>query len=104
LTVASGVAAWIELWLLRGALERRIGEARLGLGVLARLALAALLAAAAGLALKALLPDGTHPVLVGAAVLLPYGALYFALAAAFGSPDARALMRRVRGSGESNSL
>ncbi len=96
LTVASGIAAWLELVLLRRSLSGRIGAAPIGVGHVARLTLAALAAAGMGFALKLLLPDDTHPVIVGLAVLLPYGALYFGLAAAFGVEESRALLSRVR--------
>lgn len=77
LTASAGVAGWVEFTLLRRALNRRIGRTGLPARLVATLWASASLAAAAGWAIK--LTVGPHnPRLVGAAVLIPYGAIYFA--------------------------
>jgi putative peptidoglycan lipid II flippase len=77
LTASAGVAGWVEFTLLRRALNRRIGRTGLPARLVATLWASAAVAAAAGWAVKLTL--GPHnPRLVGAAVLIPYGAIYFA--------------------------
>lgn len=95
ITLASGVAAWIELVLLRRALSNRIGAAPDSTGHLFRLWVAAGAAAAAGWGIRLALPLGLHPVLSGAAILGAFGVLYFVLAAALGVEDAAAIVRRA---------
>ena len=51
LTLSAGIAGWIEFALLRRSLARRIGAVRYSITYIAKLWLAALVAAAAGLAL-----------------------------------------------------
>ena len=51
LTLSAGIAGWIEFALLRRSLARRIGAVRYSIARIAKLWLAALVAAAAGLAL-----------------------------------------------------
>ena len=94
ITLASGVAAWIELVLLRRALSNRIGAAPGSTGHLLRLWVAAGAAAAAGWGIRLALPLGLHPVLSGAAILGVFGVFYFVLAAALGVEDAAAILRR----------
>ena len=77
LTASAGVAGWVEFTLLRRALNRKIGRTGLPARLVATLWASAALAAAAGWAIKLAL--GPHnPRLVGAAVLIPYGVIYFA--------------------------
>ncbi|HJU90330.1 MAG TPA: murein biosynthesis integral membrane protein MurJ [Gemmatimonadaceae bacterium] len=95
ITLASGIAAWVELALLRRALEGQVGVARASRGPLIRLWLAAGAAAAVAWAVRLALPTGTHPVLLGIFVLGAYGVLYFLLAAALGVDDAAGVVRRV---------
>jgi len=78
LTASAGVAGWVEFTLLRRALNRRIGRTGLPATLVASLWAAAAVAAAAGWGIKLAL--GPHnPRLVGAAVLIPYGVIYFAM-------------------------
>jgi putative peptidoglycan lipid II flippase len=120
LPAASGVAAWLEFHLLRGAVHRRVGVVDAGAGLSVRLWGAALLAGGGALGVKALLarlagaaPDlagagvGTflpapdlNPLLVALPVLGVFGALYFGLCHGLGVQEARSLvggiLRRVR--------
>ena len=79
LTASAGVSGWVEFLLLRKSLGRRIGSDPVGARYLARLWGAAVLAAGVGWAFKEL-AFGLNPKLKGAAVLMPYGALYLLLA------------------------
>jgi putative peptidoglycan lipid II flippase len=94
LTASAGVAGWIEFALLRRALNRRIAESGLPTAVLVRLWTAAIVSALLGLGIQAVVPD-VHPVLRGAAVLLPFGMAYLVVTRWLGLPEARGLMDRL---------
>jgi len=95
LTASAGVAGWVEMWLLRRQLNARIGRTGLPVMLVARLWLAALAAAGIGWVIKLQLPPSWPPVLIGGAVLLPFGVAYLAGTLAAGIPEARALLKRV---------
>jgi hypothetical protein len=92
----SGLMAWVEFGLLRDTLRRRIGSASMPVALLAKLWMAAAIAAAAGYGLKLLLGTA-RPLVVGFLALGLYGVLYMLLAMAFGVPHARRLAARVLG-------
>jgi putative peptidoglycan lipid II flippase len=94
LSLAAGIAAWVEWRLLRRALARRIGGAGAGRGFLARLLLAALIAAATARGLHALMPE-LRPIITAIVVLGAYGGLYFALAPLLGAAEAVEPLQRV---------
>jgi putative peptidoglycan lipid II flippase len=94
LALASGVAGWIELALLRRKLEARIGRARLAASLLVRLWTAAILGAAVGLGVQQLVRE-LHPIAVAVAVCGSYGALYLAATLALGVPEARVFAARI---------
>jgi putative peptidoglycan lipid II flippase len=98
LASASGIAAWIELALLRRKLARRLGETVALPGrALSRLLAAGTLAAAGAFAAKHLLgqlPVRLHPALEAALVLGVFGLLYLLGSALLGVPEARGLLRR----------
>jgi putative peptidoglycan lipid II flippase len=79
LTASAGVSGWIEYLLLRNSLARRIGRAPIGAGYVLRLWAAAIAGAAIAWAIKLALPP-IHPILAAAATLVPFGAVYLALA------------------------
>jgi putative peptidoglycan lipid II flippase len=125
LTAASGTAAWIEFWLLRRGLGKRIGEVRLPAGRVMRLWAAAVVGAAVAVGLKVwllsefgaapaglevfggqILPQPALPalrlwgtrieqVLVAGALLVPFGLTYLGVCAALGVPESQGLVRRV---------
>ena len=95
LTASAGMSGWVEFALLRRTLNRRIGRTGLPAWFVARLWIAALVAAAAGWAVK-LAVAGHHPFLVGIAVLAPYGLVYFAASWLLGIPHATSVFARVR--------
>lgn len=79
LTASAGVSGWIEYLLLRNSLARRIGHAPVGSAYVARLWAAAIAGAAVAWGIKLALPP-IHPILAAAATLVPFGAVYLALA------------------------
>ena len=95
LTASAGLAGWVEFALLRHTLNRRIGRTGLTASFVLRLWMAAIIAAAVAWAVK-LVVAGHHPMLVGTAVLAPYGVSYFAAAWLLGIPQVRDLFTRVR--------
>jgi putative peptidoglycan lipid II flippase len=95
LTASAGIAGWIEFLLLRHRLTPRIGRTGLPLRLSARLWGSAVLAAAAALGLRLLLPVH-HPIVLAIFLLGTYGAAYLALTAGLGVPEAGGLLRRLR--------
>ena len=95
LAAGSGMAAWIEWALLRRALRRRIGPVGAGAGALARMFVAAIVAAAAGWGVRILLPD-IGAILEAVAVFGTYGMVYFAVAAALRLDEIHGVATRVR--------
>jgi putative peptidoglycan lipid II flippase len=95
LTASAGVSGWVEFVLLRRALNRRIGRTGLPAPFVARLWASA--AAAAAVAWGVKLALGRHnPILVGAAVLAPYGIAYFGATYALGIEECRAALAKLR--------
>jgi putative peptidoglycan lipid II flippase len=86
LTASAGIAGWLELVLLRSALNHRIGPTGLAASFSGRLWLAAAIAAAAGWGVK-LAMHGDHPIKLAAACLGLYGAVYFSATAALRVPE-----------------
>ena len=107
LTASAGLSGWIEFALLRRALNRRIGPTGVRAALLARLWLAAGIAAAAGLAfewgvLRGADPAGplaAHPSVASASILLVYGLAYLGLARLFGIRESQGLLGLLLGRG-----
>lgn len=98
LALGSGLAAWLEWSLLRRELRRRLGEVLPPIGVLLQMAGAAAAAGVVGLGVGALLSP-LPAMLTGAAVLLAFGGVYFAVTAALGLPEVGQFVGRFRGRG-----
>jgi putative peptidoglycan lipid II flippase len=94
LTASAGLAGWVEFFLLRRTLNKRIGRTGLPVPFVVKLWSAAAVGAAAGFALKRLLQH-LHPIPLAILVLGVYGVLYFAVAAVFGLPEAQAFLKRL---------
>ncbi len=94
LTFGAGVAAWLEFFLLRRALASRIGQVAVAPGKLPRMFAAAIAGAAAGWLVRLAL-GGTHPIFDAFFILGAYGLTYFAVAAALGLAEAKAIFARV---------
>jgi putative peptidoglycan lipid II flippase len=105
LTASAGVAGWVEFFLLRRTLARRIGPIELPRLLLPRLWTSAAIAAAVAFGLKILLPPMAPislgvltvgaPIILGVLTLGPYCAIYLGLTLAFGVPQAKGLVRRT---------
>jgi putative peptidoglycan lipid II flippase len=95
ITLASGLAAWVEFQLLRRGLAPRLGRTGLPLSFRSKLWVSALAAAAAAWVVK-LAVAGHHPLVVALFSLSMYGAAYLAVSAALGVPHARRLLGRLR--------
>lgn len=95
LALGAGLAAWIEVALLRRALAGRIGSVALGAALWLKMFAAGASAAAAGWGIRLLLPE-LHPIVTGAAVLGGFGVTYFAVAHALGVNEATLLVSRRR--------
>jgi len=99
LAASAGVAGWIEFWLLRRGIGRRIGEVHLPRGLLPRLwsaaALATLVALGAEWAVERAGPLA-HPVPRAVVVLGLFGLTYLGAALALGVREAEQALDRVR--------
>jgi putative peptidoglycan lipid II flippase len=96
LTASAGIAGWLEMLLLRSTLNARIGRTGLPAAYITTLWSAALAGAAVGWAVK-LTFFPPSPILDAVLVLIPYGAVYFAVTRAMGVPEAASIMGRLRG-------
>ena len=83
LALGASIGAWMEFVLLRRALGARIGAHGAGAPRLARLALAAVLAAGAGVGLQLVLP-AQHPFVVALETLGAFGVVYLAASSLLG--------------------
>jgi putative peptidoglycan lipid II flippase len=95
LTASAGVSGWVEFTLLRRALNRRIGATGLHAPLVARLWMAAAVAASAGWGVKLAIGRGTA-VIAGAAILGVYGTVYFAVTYLLGVEECVRTLRRLR--------
>ena len=102
LTVASGLAGWVEFLLLRTALGSKIGRVQLALGFQARLWASAAAAAAVALGAGALYmrvasgePLLLHPISAAAVIVGVYGIVYFLGAFLAGVPEAKRTIGRL---------
>ena len=98
ITVAAGLAAWVEMFLLRRTLRQRIGEVGLPAGNLAALLTSAMLGAAAGWGVRLALPP-LHPVAEAVPVLGAYGLVFLGAAALFGVAETKTALGAFRGRG-----
>jgi putative peptidoglycan lipid II flippase len=93
LTASASVAGWVELMLLRRALNARIGWTGLPADYVAKLWTGAVAAAATAWGIRVLHPP-LHPMMVAGIVLIPYGAVFLAAALAFRLPEATTIFKR----------
>ncbi len=94
LALGAGLAAWLEVLLLRRALASRIGPIALPGQHWTRTFGAALGAALAGWSVRLLLPM-LHPITTAVFVLGTFGITYFAVAQAVGLKEAQILVSRI---------
>jgi putative peptidoglycan lipid II flippase len=95
LALGTGIAAWLELWLLRRALTSRVGTVGLDARLWMRMWAAAVAAAGVAWSIRLLLP-ALHPVVTGAAILSGFGVTYVVIAHALGIREATLLVSRAR--------
>jgi len=95
LALGSGLAGFLELWLLRRALDARVGRARVGAREGLRLGAAAALAAGAAWAVRWLAP-GLGPLPAAALQVPAFGGVYLGATLALGVGEAGVLWRRLR--------
>lgn len=94
LSVAAGLAAWLEWRLLSRALGERIGQVGFSTRALTRMLIAAVLAGAAARGLWFVLPT-MHPIFIALFVVTLFGAVYFGAAHLMGLPEASVFVRKV---------
>jgi putative peptidoglycan lipid II flippase len=95
LALAAGLAAWLELFLIRRALRPRIGSVALGTGLWLRMFGAAGAALAVGWGIRFMLPP-LHPIIAAAIVLSAFGVVYYVVSAVLGISEARVVLDRLR--------
>jgi len=94
LTISAGIASWVEFTLLQRGIRQRIGQVGVPMSFLAKVWVAALVAAAIGRGLLILM--GTRgPILTAAIVLGMYGVVFFATGMAINLPEAKALTKSI---------
>jgi putative peptidoglycan lipid II flippase len=94
LTASAGVAGWVEMLMLRTSLNARIGRTGLPVDYVLKLWGAASAGAAAGWAVKVVLPP-LHPMATAVVVLVPYGFVYLGATWALAIPEASQAFGRV---------
>ena len=94
LTLASGLAGWVEFTLLRGTLNRRIGRTGLSLLAVTKLWSAAIAGAAVAWAVK-LVVGPQHPIVAAMVVLGFYGVVYFGVTYGGGIAEAKAVVGQL---------
>jgi putative peptidoglycan lipid II flippase len=95
LTASAGIAGWVEFFLLRRGINRRIGASGAPASVTFRLWIAAIISAAVAWGAKLILP-ASHRILWGLAVLAIYGIVYLVITTVMRIPEASELTSRLR--------
>jgi putative peptidoglycan lipid II flippase len=94
LTISAGIASWVEFTLLQRGIRQRIGQVGVPMSFLAKVWVAALVAAAAGRGLLILIgPRGS--IQTATMVLSVYAVIFFGLGMAMNLPEAQALMKAL---------
>jgi putative peptidoglycan lipid II flippase len=105
LTASAGVSGWVEFLLLRWKLHQRIGAVQPVSAFLAKLWGAAILAAGGAWGVKlgighrlsaTHMGAGLAQIVVGVAILGPYGVLYFAITSLLKVPEAQVVLGRLK--------
>jgi putative peptidoglycan lipid II flippase len=95
LTASAGIAGWVEFYLLRRAITRRIGPTSLPGTFTLRIWGAAIVSALIAWGAKLTL-YGAHTVIIGLLILAAYGMSYLLIATLMKIPEAVALTARLR--------
>ncbi len=94
LALGSGIAAWIEWFILRRILGRRVGKIRAGADTLVRIVVAAVVATAVAWATRLVVP-AIHPIPDAALILGAFVLVYFPLTSWMGLEEAKRYTRRI---------
>jgi putative peptidoglycan lipid II flippase len=95
LTASAGIAGWVEFYLLRRELTRRIGPTGMKVSFTLRLWIAAALSAAIAWGVK-LGVVSSHRVIISLVILVAYGVSFLIIATVMRIPEATALVARIR--------
>ena len=95
LTASAGIAGWVEFYLLRRGIARRIGVTSVSSSFLLRLWSAALVSAAIGWGVKVGIST-SHTILAGLLILGVYGTSFLLIATLMRIPEAASLTQRLR--------
>jgi putative peptidoglycan lipid II flippase len=100
ITIAAGIAGWVEYRLLRRAMNRRIGVTGVPAGFLVRLWLPALAGAVGGWGMKWLgeqlrETQPVHPIIIAVFVFGVFGVIYFGGTLLAGVPQAKTLWQSI---------
>jgi putative peptidoglycan lipid II flippase len=95
LALSAGIAGWVEFVMLRRALHQQIGVVEYPMVRLLKMWLAAGIAAAAGYGIETAVAR-YQPLVVGPAVLLPYGLVYLGLTQWMGISPVGGVFRWLR--------
>lgn len=96
LTASAGLAGWIEFYMLRHTLNKKIGETGLSLSFQLKLWGVALASSAVAFGVKFMLNDFGHVILRAVIVLGIYGVLYFGLGYVFKIDQAASLVEKIK--------
>ena len=95
LTASAGIAGWVEFYLLRRGITRRIGPTGVASSFTLKLWIAALVSAGIAWAVK-LGVVSSHRVIVSLVILVVYGAGFLLIAVLMKIPEATSLVQRIR--------
>lgn len=93
LTISAGMSSWVEFTLLRRTLNRKIGRTGVPASYLAKLWIAAFVAAGIGWVIHHYFRHHSAK-LAAVVVLTPFGLIYFAATLALGLPEVRVIVER----------
>jgi putative peptidoglycan lipid II flippase len=96
LTASAGLAGWIEFYMLRHTLNKKIGETGLTASFQVKLWGVALASSAVAFGVKLMLNDFGHVILRAVIVLGIYGVLYFGLGYVFKIDQAASLVEKIK--------
>jgi putative peptidoglycan lipid II flippase len=103
LALGSSIAAWVEYFLLRRGIEKKVGAFSIGVGYLVRVIAPSLIAAAVALLVArategiahASLPGGLGPLMHAGIVVASFGVIYLPGTVLAGVPESRRLVGRL---------
>jgi putative peptidoglycan lipid II flippase len=94
LTLSGGLLGWLEFFLLKKGLEKKIGKTELAFAFQVKVWASAILSSMAALFCKLLLADKVHYILKSGIILGVYGVLYFVISALLGVEESQKLRKK----------